>query len=83
MPVRPNKEVQGSKPWCSAYVGAKILSYEFSKDIRAIDIMKWVHWTWYYKPNLSNLSLNQSQLIMYAKHLGSNPYYVDRSLYRG
>lgn len=84
LPVSPNKEVQPSgKPWCAAYVGAKILSYEFSKDIRAVDILKWTYWTWYYKPNLSNLSLTKSQLIKYAKHLGSNPYYVDRSLYRG
>ena len=81
LPMDP-KETQGSKPWCAAYAGARILSYEFSRDIRAEDIMKWVYWTAWYKPNLDNKSLSDADLIRYAKSLGSQPYYVNRSLYR-
>jgi hypothetical protein len=81
LPMLP-KETQGSKPWCAAYAGAKILSYEFSKDIRAKDIMEWVYWKPWSKPNLDKKSLSDADLIRYAKHLGSKPYYVKRSLYR-
>ena len=82
LPMDP-KETQGSKPWCAAYAGARILSYEFSKDIRAKDIMEWVYWSWWSKPNLDDKSLSDNDLIRYARHLGSSPYYVNRSLYRG
>lgn len=45
--------------------------------------MEWVYWSFWNKPNLDDKSLSDTDLIKYAKHLGSNPYYVDRSLYRG
>lgn len=76
------KESQGELPWCAAYAGARILSYEFSKDIRARKIMEWVYWTPTFHPDLSNYTLSRSDLIRYAKSLGSSPYEVGRSLYR-
>lgn len=81
LPMDP-KETQDSKPWCAAYAGARILSYEFSKDIRDKDIMEWVYWGLWSKPNLDDKSLSDDDLIRYAEHLGSEPYYVNRSLYR-
>lgn len=81
LPMNP-KEFQGAKPWCAAYAGARILSYEFSTDIRAKDIMEWVYWTPGYKPDLDDKSLSDDDLIRYAEYSGSEPYYVNRSLYR-
>lgn len=81
LPMNP-KETQGSKPWCAAYAGARILSYEFSRDIRAQDIMEWVFWLPWDKPDLDSKSLSDADLIRYARHIGSNPYYVSRSLSR-
>lgn len=81
LPMEP-KETQGSLPWGAAYAGARILSYEFTKDIRAKTIMEWVYWTPSSHPNLDNKTLSRSDLIRYAKSLGSSPYEVSRSLYR-
>lgn len=76
-------EKQPSKPWCAAYAAALILSYEFSKDIRAKDLMEWAHTHWWDpNPDLDKLSLSKDQIIAYARTLGSAPYKVNRSLYR-
>ena len=76
-------ETQTTKPWCAAYAAALILSYEFSTDIRAYDLMKWAHTHWWNpNPDLDQLSLSHDQIIAYARTLGSAPYKVNRSLYR-
>lgn len=74
-------ESQGNLPWCSAYSGAKILSYELSEDIRAYDIMNWVFPSCSYSELLSK-SLSDSALISYANYKGSYPFHVDYALTR-
>ena len=76
-------ETQSTEPWYAAYAAALILSYEFSTEIRAKDLMKWAHTHWWNpNPDLYKLSLSNDQVIAYARTLGSAPYEVNRSLYR-
>lgn len=85
LPMHP-KETQGSKPWCAAYVAARILSYKFEDDIRAINIMEWAYpvrfWGIFGRPNLDEKSVSRNQIVKYSKSLGSSPYIVNRDLYR-
>lgn len=80
LPMEPI-EFQENLPWCSAYSGAKILSYELGEDIRAYDIMSWVFPSYSYSKLISK-TLSDSELISYANYKGSYPFCVDYALTR-
>lgn len=80
LPMEP-MEFQENLPWCSAYSGGIILSYELGEDIRAYDIMKWVFPSYSYSKLIST-PLSDSKLISYANYKGSYPFYVDYALTR-